>query len=105
MLRCVAYTDSMREAWDQYALAHGTIFHTIAFRRILLDSFGYQCGYHAMIDGQDRICALLPLVIGRNLGLKRVGVSLPFANYLDVCADSDEMRRLALEAIPGIQNK
>jgi len=105
MLRCVAYTDSMREAWDRYALGHGTIFHTIAFRQILLDSFGYQCGYHAMIDGQDRICALIPLVIGRNLGLKRVGVSLPFVNYLDVCADSDEALRLAVEAIPEIEKK
>ena len=80
MFRCVAYAENMREEWGRFAWAQGTIFHTIAFREVLLESFGYQCGYHAVVDRQDSICALLPLVIGRDLSLKRVGVSLPFVN-------------------------
>lgn len=105
MLRCVAYADFMQEEWDRFAQAHGTVFHTTAFRRILLESFHYQCDYHAMVDGQDRICALIPLVIGRNLGMKRVAVSLPFVNYLDICADGEETRRLTVDAIAEIKKK
>jgi len=105
MFRCVAFTDSRREEWDRFAQARGTIFHTTAFRQILIDSFGYQCGYHAVVDQQDSICALLPLVIGRNLSLKRVGVSLPFANYLDICADSEEALGFAMASIATIQER
>jgi serine/alanine adding enzyme len=105
MLRCVAFGEDMREAWDRLASMYGTVFHTIAFRRILLDSFDYRCGYHALIDDRGCFHALIPLVAGRNLGLKRTGVSLPFVNYLDICADGDEARRQALEAIPDIQEK
>ncbi len=105
MLRWVAYADFMQGEWDRFAQAHGTVFHTTAFRRILLESFHYQCGYHAMVDGNDRIRALIPLVIGRNLGMKRVAVSLPFVNYLDICADGEEIRRLTVDAIAKIKNE
>lgn len=106
VLHCVAYAPEMREAWDRFAIVHGTVFHTIAFRQILLDSFGYQCCYHAMVDEQSgEMRALIPLVISRNLGLKRVAVSLPFVNYLDVCASDEESRQLALTAITGLQKR
>lgn len=106
MLQCVPYAPDMQEAWDRFALSHGTVFHSTAFRRILLESFDYQCGYRAMVDDQSgEFRALLPLVIGRNLGLKRVAVSLPFVNHLDPCAADEESRQSVWSAISELQKK
>ena len=103
MLKWLAYSDCLQAEWDRFALRHGTIFHTTPVRRILLDSFGYQCGYHAAVDGENRIAALLPMITGRNLSGKRVGVSLPFVNYLDICASSEEARDFMMQSLPAIQ--
>lgn len=100
--RCVAYQPVMREAWDRLASSKGSVFHSIAFRQILLESFDYHCAYHAILDRQDRICALLPLIAGRNLGLRSVAVALPFVNHADICADSEAARRFALESLPEL---
>ncbi|CAG7644080.1 GNAT family N-acetyltransferase [Paenibacillus allorhizosphaerae] len=105
MFRCIAYSESMKDEWDQFAWTRGTVFHTTAFRQILIDSIGYKCSYHAVLDGKNRLCAIIPLVIGRNLGLKKAAVSLPFANYTDLCADSEEAFRFAVEAIVQLKAK
>jgi len=105
MFKCVAYTDFMRDEWDEFALSHGTIFHMSAFRQILLSSFGYRCGYHAIVDNNNHICGIIPLVIGRNLGLKKAGVSLPFVNYTDICTASNEALRFAMSNILELKVK
>jgi len=105
MFRCTKYTDVMRVEWDEFALSKGTIFHMSAFRQILLSSFGYKCGYHAIVDKHSRICALIPLVVGRNLGLKKTGVSLPFVNYTDICAGSEEALRFAMSSFLELKDK
>ncbi|TVY10080.1 GNAT family N-acetyltransferase [Paenibacillus cremeus] len=105
MFRCIAYTESMKDEWDRLALTQGTVFHSTAFRKLLLRSFGYQCAYHAIMDKDDRICAMIPLVVGRNLGLKRVAVSLPFVNYTDICAVSSDAMAFAIEAIAALKAK
>lgn len=103
MLKCIQYSDRLRDEWDHLALTYGTIFHTTAIRQILLESFKYQCGYHAVVDGENRIEALLPMITGRNLSGKRVGVSLPFVNYLDICASSEEATDFVMQSLPAIQ--
>jgi len=103
MFRCIAYKESLQEDWDRLALAHGSVFHTTAFRRILLTAFGYRCCYHAVVDEMNRICALLPLVAGRNLGLKQAGVALPFINHLDICAQSAAALQFAVAALPKVK--
>ena len=105
MLRCIAYQDSLRGEWDRLASARGSIFHTIAFRSILLDSFGYQCAYHAVVDEQKTMRAILPMVVGRNLSGKRVGVSLPFINFADICAVDEEAGAFAIQSATAIQEK
>ncbi len=102
MLTCVPYTAALKKGWDELALARGTIFHTTAFRLILAESFGYTAADHAVLDADGRVAALIPLAIGRNLRLRRAGVSLPFANHADVCAVADDARATALAAIPAI---
>lgn len=105
MLRHAEYTEAMRDEWDQLALSRGTVFHTIAFSQILTASFGYQCAYHAVLKSDGRICALIPLIVGRNLGLKKAGVALPFVNYMDICAANDEALRFALASVPELLGK
>jgi serine/alanine adding enzyme len=102
MFTCVPYSDDLRTGWDELALARGTVYHTTAFRRILADTFGYTPADHAILDADGRIAALIPLVIGRNLCLRRAGVSLPFANHLDICATSTAARAAAFTALPGL---
>ncbi|WP_171631598.1 GNAT family N-acetyltransferase [Paenibacillus plantarum] len=105
MYRCLPYTEDMKEDWDRLAWSQGTIFHTLSFRQILLETFGYQCLYHAVVDQNGQICALIPLTSGRNLGLKQVGVSLPFVNYTDVCALNEEVSQFAIAAIGLLKEK
>lgn len=102
MFRCAAYQPAMAAEWNLLAAATGTVFHSTAFRQILLESFGYRCLYHAVLDRGDRLCALLPLVAGRNLGLEMAAVSLPFVNHLDICAAGDAARRFAQTSLAGI---
>lgn len=99
MIRLVPYMDSMAEEWDRLASSRGSVFHTTGFRQILLESFGYQCAYQALVES-GRICGLVPLVIGRNLTLKRVAVSLPFVNQVDICAENETLSQQVLTQIP-----
>jgi len=105
MFRCVNYSDSMKNEWDEFALSQGTIYHMSAFRQILLSSFGYKCGYHAIVDKHNSICALIPLIVGRTLGLKNAGVSLPFVNYTDICANSEAALQFAMSSILSLKDK
>lgn len=103
MLQCVRYDESLKTAWQDFALSHGSIFHSLEFRNILLESFGYTCLYHVILDEQQKVCALLPLVSARNLGMKKVGVSLPFINYLDICATTAAALDFALSSLATIK--
>ena len=105
MFQCVPYSAALAPAWDELAAAQGSVFHTTAFRSVLLESFGYECAYHALQDQSGRLRALLPLVVGRNIGLQRAGVALPFINYLDICADGDEARAAAAAALPPLKER
>lgn len=105
MLQFVAYEPSMRTEWDKLALAKGTVFHTTAFRDVLLRAYGYTCCYHAVVNEAGRIHALVPLVIGRSLSSKKVSVSLPFVNYMDVCTDSEEAFQFAVAAAAGLKDR
>lgn len=102
MFTCVPYAEKYRDEWDKLALARATIYHTTAFRRILAETFGYTPADHAVVDSDGRIAALIPLVVGRSLTLRRAGVSLPFANHADICATSSAAYDAALAALPGI---
>ena len=105
MYRFAAYHESMQNEWDEFALHHGTIFHSIGFRSILLESFGYRCAYQAILDSYDRICGVFPLVIGHSLGWKRVGVSLPFVNQLDICTENKESGHFVMQELPLLSQK
>lgn len=105
MFKFAAYAESMKEEWDRFARSKGTVYHTTPFRDLLIAAFGYECLYHAVVDERSRICAIVPLVAGRNLGLRKVGVSLPFVNYADICADSEAAFRFAVESVAALRQE
>ena len=105
MLQCLPYTNDMQARWDHFAALHGGVFYTTAFRRILMEAFGYQCPYHAMVDEDGQLRALLPLAVGYNLGFKKVGVALPFINHLDICATDAEAQQAGLCALFALKEK
>ena len=102
MLSCVPYSESLRRQWDGLALARGSVFHTAAFRDILVSAFGYHCPYHAIAEGGGRLRALIPLAVGRDLAGRVAGVCLPFVNHADICAEDGEARAAAVAAIPQV---
>jgi FemAB-related protein (PEP-CTERM system-associated) len=95
----------MKDKWDQFAWSAGTVYHTTAFQQVLVHSFGYTSLYHAVLDRDDQICAIIPLVVGRNLAWKKAGVSLPFVNYIDLCAVSEEAFHFAIAALQELKDK
>lgn len=105
MIRLAPFMDSMTAEWDRLALNCGSVFHTTGFRRILLESFGYECAYQAIVDSTGRICGLAPMVIGRNLALRRVAVSLPFVNQVDLCAENKALIQQALAQLPLLRQQ
>ena len=103
MYRLVPYNETMRSSWESLALNRGTVFHSLAFREILTESFGYQPAYYAVMDDANEVRGLLPLVQGRDLTLSKAAVSLPFVNHLDICADSDSVRQFVMEHLPSVR--
>jgi len=80
-----------KDAWDSFAREHGSFFSLIAWKELLEENFGYKSMYHLIFDSEGKIVGLMPLMEGRNLSLRKIGVSLPFVNYLDICCDDDNV--------------
>lgn len=102
-LHLVFYDETWHQAWDKFADAHGTIFHKIAWLEALQESFGYQARPLLILDEKKQICGIFPLCLARNLRGQRVGVVLPFTNYLNpICRDA-KTQEFLLESLPELQ--
>lgn len=79
--------------WDRFVLSHrfGTPFHLMAWRKTIEEAFGYRALYLMAFDG-GRICGVLPLFLIDNLLIGRVLLSIPFAVYGGVLAESAEVQ-------------
>ena len=88
MYTLVKYSPALHSRWDEFAAKYGSIFHTIAFKRLLEENFGYTDLYHYLADKNGTIKALLPMVSCKNILQAKVAVGLPFINYLDFCHDA-----------------
>ena len=87
MYTLVKYSPVLHDRWDEFAAKYGSIFHTIALKKLLEENFGYTDLYHCLMDKSGDIRAILPMVSGKNILQAKVAVSLPFINYLDFCHD------------------
>lgn len=104
-MQLVKFSQSQAPLWDDFARRYGSIFHTVAFKQLLQDCFGYECLYHYLADENGQIKALLPLISARNIMQSKVGVSLPFINHLDFCSDGSVNQQQLLEHLQSIQAK
>jgi len=90
MYNLVVCNKENKKQWDSFVKEHGTIFHTTGWKEVLEETFNLKTNYLMALDEKDQIKAIAPMAIGRNLMFKKVGMALPFVNYLDVCATDDE---------------
>jgi FemAB-related protein (PEP-CTERM system-associated) len=99
MYRLIDLEPSREADWQAFADAHGGIFHSLAWKRILEETFGYASRYLMLVDRHERVAGLLPTMVSRNLQLARVAVSLPFVNQLDLCSRDAEARAALVRSI------
>jgi len=102
MYTVVNYIDTYRSQWDSFAKEYGTVFHTIGWKDVLEKTFALETHYFMAMDENNQIKAIAPIAIGRNLLLKKVGMALPFVNYLDLCAADDNAKDLIAEKITSL---
>ncbi len=79
-------------AWDAYVMQHphADFFCLTAWKRVLVDGFGYKpCFFVARRGGQ--IAGLLPLFLVSNLVTGKKLISVPFGVYGGVVADDAEV--------------
>jgi hypothetical protein len=87
------------EAWDRFvrSSADGTIFHLLAWKRVVHEIFGHTPRYLLAADGDD-IKGILPLFEVHGLLTGRVLVSTPYAVYGGLCTTNPEAAQQLLSA-------
>jgi FemAB-related protein (PEP-CTERM system-associated) len=112
------YKPSDRSAWDNYVAKHadGTFFHLSGWKEVVEKSFGHKAYYLMAIQRPDsniqytassiqysessiqhpassiqKIVGLFPLFSIKSILFGRSMISLPFATYGGILADSDEV--------------
>jgi hypothetical protein len=93
--------------WDDLILSHPdcTFFHSSAWARVLVESYGYKPLYFAVFSS-DRLCALLPVMEVNSFLTGNKGVSLPFTDYSNPLTAGDiQTQALLTQALEyGRQN-
>ena len=77
--------------WDDFVAGHhnATIYHTIAWQDIIRDAFGKDTIRLCARNSAGKIAGILPLVVQKNILLGKNVLSMPYANYGGVLADSE----------------
>jgi CelD/BcsL family acetyltransferase involved in cellulose biosynthesis len=75
-----------------------TIYHTPAWRRGVIDTYGYKPLYLGYLDG-DRLSAILPFMLVRSWLTGTRLVSLPFSNVCGPIGEDGKCRLLVEEAL------
>ena len=102
----VPYTTAKRKDWDEFVAVSttGTFFHTINWKTVLERVFGYTSMYF-LVEEQGAITGVLPLFLVRKpLGGKSL-ISLPFAVYGGICAESLEASQHLREKGKGLSRE
>jgi len=98
-----AYTEGDAETWDAYVRGHpsGTVFHLLAWSDAVRQAYGHRA-VHLIAWSDGRLVGVLPLFEIKSLLAGRLLVSVPYATYGGILADSDEAARALLEAAKDI---
>ncbi|HZT97552.1 MAG TPA: GNAT family N-acetyltransferase [Chloroflexota bacterium] len=78
--------------WERLAATHpaGTAFHTPAWARVLVETYGYEPHYRALEGMDGELVAGLPSMLVRSFITGRRFVSLPFCDVCPPLINSDE---------------
>lgn len=93
------YTEDDASAWEQYVLAHrtATVFHRLAWNRAVEQGYGHR-PLHLMAWAGCEPAGVLPLFLIKSVLVGRVLVSVPYATYGGILADSDKVTEAIMEA-------
>ena len=85
------YTDSDAPVWDKYVLASpsATLFHLTAWNRAVAESYGHQPVHRVAWSGA-RPVGVLPLFLVKSALVGKILVSVPYATYGGILADTNE---------------
>jgi hypothetical protein len=86
--------------WDSQILAlpGHSFFHSAAWARVLHESYGYRPLYFSLMEG-GHMRALLPMMEVNSFLTGRRGVSLPFTDFCDPLAETEEDLREMWSAV------
>ena len=85
--------------WDDLLLASGdsSFFHTSAWARVIVESYGYQPVYFVQWEN-TRLSSVMPFMDIASRLTGRRGVSLPFTDYCNPFGPGKESLREAVQA-------
>ncbi len=97
------YAESHAEAWQKYVYAHpsATVFHMMDWSRAVEKTYGHR-PMHLTAWSGDRLVGVLPLFLIKSIFVGRVLVSVPYATYGGILADSDEVTNSLLAAAENL---
>ncbi len=92
--------------WDAYVLANNASFyHNSKWRDLIAEVFGHKAYYLYVVDAENQIKGILPLIRMKSLLFGDYLVSVPFFNYGGVVADSPEIAELLYQEARQLKNK
>ena len=96
-IRALPHEDDKQ--WDDYVLTthQGSLFHMIAWKKVLEKTFAYRSVFLAAYD-EGEICGILPLFVVPKPLKGHVMVSVPFGVYGGVVAERPEATQALLNA-------
>ncbi len=101
----VELTPRLDPAWRDYVSTHPdrTVYHTLGWRDLLVETYGYSPSYLLAMDGET-VAGALPLMRFKPfLGRRRI-TSLPFSHWVPLLADGPAGAAL-LERAVGLAQK
>jgi FemAB-related protein (PEP-CTERM system-associated) len=99
MIRVKSLQPEDEAHWDHFidASENGTIFHKIAWKRIIEATFRYRSCY-LFAEQEGEICGVLPLFHVRSMFAGNAIISTPFAVYGGILANDEAAENALLEA-------
>lgn len=81
-LRSLQNSQNEMDQWEQFVNAHpdGTLYHTLAWRDLIQQEYGFQPQYFTIGDREGNLCGIAPFFKIRNLTGTKLH-SLPFSMY------------------------
>lgn len=96
-IRVTQYAGDPKQ-WDDYVDKHpaGTIYHRQDWRKVIEQTFGYECPYLVALSGST-IVGVLPLTVVNSPLFGTYITSCAFADYGGICADDVTSAQILLD--------